>query len=150
MPKGKKGMVQTGKSVTRKGNSPKWKLNKNMELKITKQKSDRGSFSFNRASVEMKEFKAGGLAKLGGACLNPSPHQLSADSEKEAALEEVVMIVDSGHDFKADDINNMVDTTQEADRPPFMEISTNKHEEGLNQHSSLDSAIRNISKANLK
>nr|POF19052.1 hypothetical protein CFP56_42390 [Quercus suber] len=121
-----------------------------MESKITKQKSDRGSFSFNGASVEMKEFKAEGSAELGGAYLNPSPHQSSADSEKGAALEEVVMIVDSGHDFKANDINNMVDTTQEADRPPLLEISTNKHEEGFNQHSSLDSAIRNISKENLK
>ncbi|KAK7841090.1 hypothetical protein CFP56_015785 [Quercus suber] len=121
-----------------------------MESEITKQKSDRGSFSFNGVSVEMKEFKAGGSAELGGAYLNPSPHQSSADSEKGAALEEVVMIVDSGHDFKANDINNMVDTTQEVDKPPLLEISTNKHEEGFNQHSSLDSAIRNISKENLK
>ncbi|KAK7848170.1 hypothetical protein CFP56_005444 [Quercus suber] len=150
MPKGKKVMAQSGKSVTKKEKSLEWKIIKNMELETTKQKSDRGSFSFNEASMEIKEFKAGGSAELRGACLNPNPPQLSTDSEKGAALGEVVMIKDSGYGFKADGNNNMVVTPQEAGRPPLVEISTNKHEAGVNHQSSSDGAMRNISKANLK
>lgn len=57
-----------------------------MELETTKQKSHRGSFSFNEASVEIKEFKAGGSSQPLGACLNPFPYYLGANSKKMAAV----------------------------------------------------------------
>nr|POE67483.1 hypothetical protein CFP56_51154 [Quercus suber] len=63
------------------------------------------------------------------ACLNHIPNQLSVDSEKMVAVEKVVMNMDFGYGFKADDNNNNFVTPQEVDRPPLVEMSTNKHEE---------------------
>ncbi|KAK7857399.1 hypothetical protein CFP56_017665 [Quercus suber] len=45
------------------------------------------------------------------------------------AVEKVVMNMDFGYGFKADDNNNNFVTPQEVDRPPLVEMSTNKHEE---------------------
>lgn len=55
------------------------------------------------------------------------------------------MNVESGFCFKVDDNNNNIATTQEANIPLLVEISTNKHDEGFNQSSSMDIEIRNIS-----
>lgn len=150
MPKGKKSVIQFRPRVTMLKSSLEWKIIKTMESETTNQKSRRASFSFNGASVEIKEFKAGGSFELVSACLNPIPNQLSVDSEKIAAVEDIVMNEDSGYGFKADNNTNNIFTLQEAVRPPLVEISTKKHEKGYNQTLSMDIEIRNISKANLK
>lgn len=60
--------------------------------------------------MEVKEFTAEGSSKPVVDCLNPFPHLLRADSEKMAAVEEVIMNVDSWLCFKADDNNNNIVT----------------------------------------
>lgn len=100
--------------------------------------------------MEITEFRAGGSVDLESACLNHNSNSFSVDLEKVAVVNDIGMNMGSDFGFVANDssINNLAQ--EEATRPPLVELSTNQHEEGYNQTSSMDIKIQNIAKANLK
>ena len=82
----------------------------------------------------------------GDACLNQTPNHSSDVSEQIAAAEDIVTNMGIGSTLQHEEGL----THQQAICSPLGESSTHKHEEGVNQNSSMDIEIRNISKANLK
>ena len=147
--KGKKSPILFGQKVTRQKGTPEWKIVKPKELETIAQEGNRERFGFSRVSIEIKEFKAGGSSKPEFAHPNIIPNRPGFVSEKAVVVDDVVMSMSSSAP-KTDDNTKKNFAIQELLRQPLAEISTNHHEEGANQTSSMEIEIRNISKAALK
>ena len=115
--------------MTKQRSLPEWKLVQSKESEITKQKTNRESFSFSGSSLEFRNFKAGGSSKLEVAGLDHIPNQASLDTKNVAVVGATNMSMDPGSGLKALDITKPNSTPQETIRQPFVEMAENQHME---------------------